>query len=326
MSITLTKEIILSKCKLSKMEEVKNLNMWGCDLEDITIVKELPNVEVISLSVNKIKTLEPFSHCPKLAELYLRKNSIQDLSEIGHLLNCKYLKILWLEENPICFNNNYRNFIINTLPHLLKLDNVPVTLSKSNSNPNEQVTHNNELKIDQRAKSSFSTLYSVETTDKTPEIDKNKKINRIINSSNINGNGMNMRRQQSDKGNYKVIPPPDCVGKINNYPSVNLVKSEEDYMHQIKNLDELTKFFSSPYENKEQKSVIAVKKFNESLPSFSSQNFHKIKKNNKVENTFKNIHIINAINNLLEEMNLTQLNYLKREIDKKLKGDSNCLI
>ena len=37
----------------------------------------MPNLEVLSLSANKIISLQSFSHCAKLQELYLRKNAVQ---------------------------------------------------------------------------------------------------------------------------------------------------------------------------------------------------------------------------------------------------------
>jgi hypothetical protein len=40
----------------------------------------------------------------------------------------------------------------------------------------------------------------------------------------------------------------------------------------------------------------------------------------------QNIHLIRAISNLLDEFDLTQLNYLKRIIDKKIKGDPESII
>ena len=42
-------------CRLS---DVKSLNCWGQDLADVSILCEMPNVEVLSLSVNRICTLK----------------------------------------------------------------------------------------------------------------------------------------------------------------------------------------------------------------------------------------------------------------------------
>ena len=79
MGKTLTPELIQLKCKTDKLNTIKNLNLWGNDLDDISIVKEMPNIEICSLSLNKIFTLKDFSSCKKLTELYLRKNLVTDL-------------------------------------------------------------------------------------------------------------------------------------------------------------------------------------------------------------------------------------------------------
>ena len=51
-------------------------------------------------SVNCISTLADIQYCKNLQELYIRKNQIQDLSEICWLRSLTKLKNLWLEENP----------------------------------------------------------------------------------------------------------------------------------------------------------------------------------------------------------------------------------
>jgi len=79
MGKTLTPELIQMKCKTDKLANIKNLNLWGNDLEDISLVKEMPNIEICSLSLNKIFALKDFVTSKKLTELYLRKNLISDL-------------------------------------------------------------------------------------------------------------------------------------------------------------------------------------------------------------------------------------------------------
>jgi Leucine-rich repeat (LRR) protein len=70
----LTEQFVLNRCKCEKLTQVKNLNMWGSELEDVAVLKDLPNLEICSLSLNKIKSLSAFQYCRKLTELYLRKN------------------------------------------------------------------------------------------------------------------------------------------------------------------------------------------------------------------------------------------------------------
>ena len=60
MGKTLTPELILTKCKTDKLQSIKNLNLWGNDLEDISIIKDMPNIEICSLSLNKISSLRDF--------------------------------------------------------------------------------------------------------------------------------------------------------------------------------------------------------------------------------------------------------------------------
>ncbi|CDW74132.1 leucine rich repeat family protein [Stylonychia lemnae] len=87
----------------------------------------MPNLEICSLSLNKIQSLKDFSTCKKLAELYLRKNLIQELLEVKCLNQCPQLKVLWLQDNPIAEHPLYRQYIIKLLPNLLKLDSAAVT-------------------------------------------------------------------------------------------------------------------------------------------------------------------------------------------------------
>jgi Leucine-rich repeat (LRR) protein len=70
-------------------------------LEDISILSEMPLLEVASLSGNMIKALGSFAQLQNLQELYLRKNSIADLTEIKHLSQAPHLRVLWLSGNPV---------------------------------------------------------------------------------------------------------------------------------------------------------------------------------------------------------------------------------
>jgi len=119
----LTAELIIQRTKTDKFDKIKNLNLWGNDLEDVSFIKELPNVEVLSLSVNSIQTLADFANCKKITELYLRKNNISNISEIKYLQGLPNLKVLWLCDNPCSELPNYRSIVIKYLPNLIKLDN-----------------------------------------------------------------------------------------------------------------------------------------------------------------------------------------------------------
>lgn len=133
MSKALNAETVLTRTKAGTLENVKNLNLWGNDIDDISILREMPNLEVISLSVNKINSLKYFQYCKKLTELYLRKNLIADLREVKYLQNLQGLKVLWLWDNPCADSENYRSTVLSMLPNLVKLDNQNVTSEERNS-------------------------------------------------------------------------------------------------------------------------------------------------------------------------------------------------
>ena len=123
----LTKELIVMKCKSDKLHSIKNVNLWGNDIDDVSVLSELPSVEIVSLSLNKISSLKDFSRCPKLSEIYLRKNCVSDLKEVLYLAKLPHLKVLWLSQNPCADHPYYRQFVVKTLPKLVKLDNAEIT-------------------------------------------------------------------------------------------------------------------------------------------------------------------------------------------------------
>jgi len=124
----LTKELLINKCKTDQLYSLKNVNLWGNDLDDMSIIAvEIPNVEILSLSLNKISSLSYFSSLVKLTELYLRKNQVKDISEIQYLQKLPNLRILWLSHNPCSAHPLYRQYVIKTLPGLSKLDSAEIT-------------------------------------------------------------------------------------------------------------------------------------------------------------------------------------------------------
>ncbi|XP_050558712.1 uncharacterized protein LOC118279689 isoform X3 [Spodoptera frugiperda] len=122
----LTEEMVIARSKQSDLTAIKKLNCWGAELGDVSLLRRMPNVEVLALSINKIRTLGDFAGCRRLRELYVRKNEISDLHEIRHLRRLPELTSLWLDENPCTSQPHYRMTVLRNLPNLEKLDNVPV--------------------------------------------------------------------------------------------------------------------------------------------------------------------------------------------------------
>ncbi|XP_019965258.2 cilia and flagella associated protein 410 [Paralichthys olivaceus] len=125
----LTRKLVLAKAKASDLDSVKKLNCWGCNITDISIFSQMPNIKVLTLSVNSISSLAPLADCLSLCELYLRRNMIPSLSELFHLRTLTRLRVLWLAENPCCGteSSHYRLTVLRCLPRLQRLDNQVVT-------------------------------------------------------------------------------------------------------------------------------------------------------------------------------------------------------
>ncbi|CAH0550633.1 unnamed protein product [Brassicogethes aeneus] len=127
MAKRLTEEMVIARTKISDLSKIKRLNCWGSELGDVSLLRKMPCVEVLSLSINKINTLVDVQFCKRLEELYIRQNDIRDLNEVVYLQNLPNLKSLWLGENPCANVEGYRMSVIKALPQLQKLDNVAVT-------------------------------------------------------------------------------------------------------------------------------------------------------------------------------------------------------
>jgi len=126
--VRLTEDMIVGRTRVSDLASVRKLNCWGADLTDISVLRLLDQVEVLSLSVNNITSLEDIQDCRNLKELFVRKNKIATLSEVLWLRPLRKLSSLMMSENPCSEGNSvYRHTVLRTLPQLKKLDNIEVT-------------------------------------------------------------------------------------------------------------------------------------------------------------------------------------------------------
>ncbi|XP_043512765.1 dynein axonemal assembly factor 11 isoform X6 [Frieseomelitta varia] len=120
--VKLTEEMVVARTRMSDFSAVKKLNCWGTELTDVSILRKMKNVEVLSLSVNHINTLADFQYCLSLQELFVRNNNIEDLNEVCYLQALPNLRNLWLGENPCAEKEGYRLAVLRALPNLQKLD------------------------------------------------------------------------------------------------------------------------------------------------------------------------------------------------------------
>ncbi|OHS99174.1 Leucine Rich Repeat family protein [Tritrichomonas foetus] len=126
----LTEHMVLTKTRANSLTNIVQLNMWGYNLVDVSLFEYMENIEVVSLSINNIRSLQPFSKCTKLRQLLLRHNEIDDFDQLNFLINLHNLTNLGLSENPIASQSNYREIVINKLPQLKILDSIEITESE----------------------------------------------------------------------------------------------------------------------------------------------------------------------------------------------------
>jgi cilla- and flagella-associated protein len=50
--VKLTRELIAQKCKTENMSKIKKLDVWSSELEEVALIKDMPNLEICSLSLN----------------------------------------------------------------------------------------------------------------------------------------------------------------------------------------------------------------------------------------------------------------------------------
>lgn len=64
----LTREMIVEKHNLKSNDllKVKKMNMFDFKIDSIALVREMNNLEIVSLSENRISTLRDLAHCPNI--------------------------------------------------------------------------------------------------------------------------------------------------------------------------------------------------------------------------------------------------------------------
>ena len=190
MSRKLTKDFIRSRLGIDSLESIKELDLWGNNIDDISLLSEMPLLEIISLSVNHIKDLSAFRNLKNLKELYLKDNQISDFSQIEYLKDCKKLEILCLIENPISKQPNYRKKVLEILPFLKKLDDLENTDFDKNPPPACASLPQSSFilfkKIFPKKSNKFSSKMKLDTSLNDPNNDqKNNNANEKNNENNI---------------------------------------------------------------------------------------------------------------------------------------------
>ena len=310
MSKKLTRELIAQKAKSDRLESIRKLNLWGSNLEDISIIAEMPLLEIVSLSVNKIRTLKPFANLQNLKELYLRKNMISNLNEIKHLTECENLTKLWLKENPICDNPNYRDVIICVLPQVQNLDDIEITdaerekAEKKLSGTYEEEEEKEQNKIEQIRE---EEKYSPKKNNFSNAKKKEQGLYQI----------QKEEKYQDNYGNYEDYENKNIKNKMKNRNN-KYEEEDDEYIQPKKLYNQKNDRKNNYYDNYDERPIKGTKNndYRKEVTYDDNKYDNYYQENKSKEKKKGNSNVLNVVINLLKELSTNELQIVKREIDR----------
>ncbi|CAD8105072.1 unnamed protein product [Paramecium primaurelia] len=298
MSKPLTQTLIAQKAKTEALYSIKSLNLWGNDLDDISIIERLPNLEVLSLSVNRITTLADIAKCKNIKELYLRKNNISNITELQFLQQLPKLKVLWLQENPIADHPNYRDAVICNSQTLEKLDDVVIN-QQDRANAQQQLQYG----ISQSPPTKISKVE--EEMSQYVEVIKPNQYS----PNNGGGRYSNQREQQTNQQRQSLSqmqPYNQPQQQQQLYPQQQQQVSREREQQQQQ--QQYLQQYQSSIQQQQQQQL-----FLQSQPQYQRQVIRQ-----EYADEERNSNILCAILSLLKELDKTTLEIVQREIHDKL--------
>lgn len=96
-----------------RLKKLKEFTAIGCGLKECPNFRNMPDLQVLYLSVNHLKNINKFIDLPLLEELYLDNNKLEELTPAVN--NCLALKVLTVNDNQLT-----------NLPFLSELDSMEV--------------------------------------------------------------------------------------------------------------------------------------------------------------------------------------------------------
>ena len=109
-------------------------------IERIEGIEELTHLNTLDLSFNKLTKLENLENQKELTDLWLNYNKLKHYDDFKEVEKIKdSLKTIYLQNNPVSMNPNYRQKIIELVPNIEQIDsfrrNVKYIITK---NPNDK--------------------------------------------------------------------------------------------------------------------------------------------------------------------------------------------
>ncbi|KAM4808231.1 geranylgeranyl transferase type-2 subunit alpha [Rhinophrynus dorsalis] len=117
--IDLSKKGLTRLCHLEHLVLVTHMNLSANQLQAIPCnFSMLQCLEVLEVDNNEVSHLEGLHNLPRLEELSLQNNKIQNVSDLHPLCSCPRLSELYLQGNPLCEKTDARTELEALLPHV----------------------------------------------------------------------------------------------------------------------------------------------------------------------------------------------------------------
>ena len=310
MSRKLTLDLIFSEMNIKNISGLIALNIKGKNINDISILSQIPSLEIVSLNNNDINNLVVFKNLKNLKKLSLKGNKINDFNQIENLRYCSKLEYLKLKDNPISLEKNYFSSIVGLLPNLKILDDININKfnnvnNKENSNDKSATKNidviNNESKFIKlkatKIRNNFNT-FNPNLILGSPK----KQPNQKINNNNVN---YQIGKKSSKE---KIIQKIDKKENNNNFDkdnknvekekSNNNVEDDDDF--EIININDEKKKMekeNKKYQKIEPKPKAEILNYSFKKKSSTGYFFYDPKKKNQKKRTESNIGLDNNSNN-----------------------------
>ncbi|ETV69971.1 hypothetical protein H257_14344 [Aphanomyces astaci] len=112
---------------LANLTALKSVELARNHIDAISLATDMPNVDHVVLSENKLTTLAGLEAFPNLASLSIDLNQLATFDVLGPLSQFQFLTDIDLTGNSVTELDSYRLDLLLLLPRIKKLDGIPVT-------------------------------------------------------------------------------------------------------------------------------------------------------------------------------------------------------
>jgi len=217
-------ELSLHQQDIAKIENIdkwcKNLQILYLQsnfISKIENLSRLKSLHYLNLAINNVEIIENLSECENLQKLDLTMNFVRVLSNLkSQFTKLTFFTELYLTGNPCTNFQNYRDYVISSLPYLTKLDGTDITraerirATQSHSKNHSTILADEEqaLKTRQKQKSDYAEKLKQREANQDPEAFWNEKEEFTPESRIETARELAKKRAEKDKPSNTMFHEP----------------------------------------------------------------------------------------------------------------------